>query len=94
MELAYSKCRVFSGSRRESYIACNHEANIPPQLGRVCSALLSKVSFPTPAPLSVFSAQAAEREISRKKERGSRNGDKGTRSEDRGTRIRGLDGKE
>jgi hypothetical protein len=56
-ELVFSECPVISWARKESHIACNHEAAIPSWLWRGCPVATLKFSFPAPAVLCGIQAE-------------------------------------
>jgi hypothetical protein len=47
-ELVFSECPVISWARKENHLACNHEADISPNLWRGSPVISSKLTYPAP----------------------------------------------
>ena len=65
-ELAFSECQVIPGTRKESHIACNHEAHIAPLRWRGCPVASSRFSLAAPAALCGSRAERLWEAISRR----------------------------
>ncbi len=50
-ELVFFECSVIPGARKESHLACNHEARVSPKMGRGFSLVSPEPSFHAPAAL-------------------------------------------